>query len=292
MDWRKESPTWPHARHSRFVLCKPHHWHVQDVGDGPAILLIHGAGGSTHSWRHLIPLLSTRHRVIAIDLPGQGFTRLGAQHRCGLDSVSEDILALCAAENISPVAIIGHSAGAAIALRMAEIKPIPLIIGINAAIDTFHGIAGALFPILAKTIAATPFAATIFSATASQGKTVPQIIKGTGSVLTSDDLALYRRLVASRSHVQATLLMMSQWQLEPLLARLPSHTANTLLLAGAKDKTVSPLTSTGAADEMPNARAEILPNLGHLAQEEDAAAIATLVLAELATLQIPQECHS
>lgn len=281
LDWDREKATWPLSGHSRFVLCKPHHWHLQDIGAGPVVLLIHGAGGSTHCWQHLIPLLSKSHRVIALDLPGQGFTRLGAQQRCGLDPMAEDILALCRAENLHPVALIGHSAGAAIALRMAEELPMVRVIGINAALDTFQGIAGVLFPVLARTIAATPLAATVFSATASNGATVARIIEGTGSSLSPRDLACYRKLVASRSHVQATLSMMAQWRLEPLLARLPENKAKTLLIAASGDKAVPPETSQKASARMPDARFVQVAGLGHLAQEEDPETIATLILEEL-----------
>ncbi|MGR3705413.1 alpha/beta fold hydrolase BchO [Sulfitobacter sp.] len=287
MNWATEHRTWPYSGNSEFVLCKPHRWHVQDVGSGPLLLLIHGAGGSTHCWQHLIPFLQENYRVVAIDLPGQGFTNLGAQQRCGLDDMAEDILTLCTHQNWQPVAIIGHSAGAALALRMAELRSIPQVIGINAALDTFHGLAGVLFPALAKTIAATPLAATVFSATASQGNTVARIISGTGSSLTPQDLGLYRRLVASRNHVQATLLMMAQWKLEPLLARLPDMIVKTLLMAATNDKAVPPATSHHAAQRLQNARCVVLPDLGHLAQEEDAITVASHIYAELGTAFTP-----
>lgn len=278
MDWARDHATWPLTQHSRFVICKPHRWHIQDIGTGPLLLLIHGAGGATHSWQHLIPYLAKSHRVVAIDLPGQGFTQLGAQRRCGLDAMSEDLIALCKAENLHPSAIIGHSAGAAIALRMSEQIEIPQIIGINAALDTFDGLAGVLFPALAKTIAALPMTASFFSATASQGNGVARIIKGTGSTLPAADLALYRRLVASRSHVNATLQMMAQWQLEPLLKRLPDITTRTTLIVAANDTAVPPVTSRKAADFIPNANFILHPHLGHLAHEEDAGAIAQYIL--------------
>jgi len=98
MDWAKDSATWPNTAHSRFVFSAPHRWHVQDIGDGPLVLLLHGAGGATHSWQHLTPLLQPHFRVVVIDLPGQGFTKLGAQQRCGLDAMAEDILTLCRTE--------------------------------------------------------------------------------------------------------------------------------------------------------------------------------------------------
>ena len=277
MEWAKENATWPLAQHSRFVVCKPHRWHIQDIGSGPTLLLLHGAGGSTHSWRHLIPYLN-HYRAVAIDLPGQGFTRLGAQRRCKLDAMAEDIIALLNAENLRPAAIIGHSAGAAIALRVAERMPVPQIIGINAALDTFHGVAGVLFPLLAKAIATLPFAASVFSATASQGQTVDRIIKGTGSTLSTADRAYYRRLVASSDHVHGTLRMMAQWQLEPLLSRLPEHGTQTILIAAENDIAVPPQTTQHVAAHMPNAQAVMIPHLGHLAHEEDAGAIAPHIL--------------
>ena len=89
---------WPHRDLSRHIACKPHLWHMQEMGAGPLVLLLHGAGGATHSWRHLMPLLAADYRVVAIDLPGQGFTRLGARGRCGLDPMATDIARLCAAE--------------------------------------------------------------------------------------------------------------------------------------------------------------------------------------------------
>jgi magnesium chelatase accessory protein len=54
----------------------------RSLGDpeAPVALLVHGAGAATHSFRGLIPLLSGHYRVIAIDLPGHGFTR-GARRR-------------------------------------------------------------------------------------------------------------------------------------------------------------------------------------------------------------------
>ncbi len=243
------------------------------------MLLLHGAGGSTHSFRDLIPLLAGTFRVIALDLPGQGFTQLGARHRCGLDAMAQDIAKLCAHEGWQPTAIIGHSAGGALALRLSGqvLSPrghTPDVIGINAALDTFQGLAGVLFPALAKMLAAVPFTARVFSAASSSPARVEALIRSTGSELDSDGLALYRRLVADRDHADATLLMMAHWSLEDLLADLENIPARTLLLAGRRDKTVPLPVSEKAARRIPDARFVPLENLGHLAHEEDAETVA------------------
>jgi magnesium chelatase accessory protein len=259
----------------------PHRWHMQETGQGDTLLLLHGAGGSTHSYRSLMPLLARRHRVVAIDLPGQGFTQLGARHRSGLQSMSEDIALLCKQEALSPVAIIGHSAGGAVALELSQrlVSPrgqMPAVVGINAALGTFEGFAGVLFPVFAKLLAALPFSARMFSATSASPERIQALIGSTGSNLDAEGLDLYRRLVADRDHVDGTLLMMAQWDLTPLLETL--HTIHTpcLLIAGDRDGTVPPSVSEAAARRLPEATVKHI-EAGHLAQEEDPEMIAGII---------------
>jgi magnesium chelatase accessory protein len=259
------------ARHSRFVLHRPHRWHIQEDGKGRTLLLLHGAGGATQSWRGLFPLLAQHHHVIAIDLPGQGFSQSGARHRLGLRPMAEDLAGLIAAEGWDIDAIIGHSAGVALALQLAMIGGLDRtkIVGINGALSTFKGVAGFMFPVMAKVLSATPFTADLFAATASSPQSVARLIANTGSTLPAGDLAFYQRLVKDRSHVDGTLAMMAQWDLEPLLANLPKLQMPTLLLAGQNDRAVPPDTSRNAAAQMPNASVELIPKLGHLMHEED-----------------------
>ncbi|KAL2151512.1 hypothetical protein VTH82DRAFT_6610 [Thermothelomyces myriococcoides] len=47
--------------------------------DAPAVVLLHGYPSSSHMFRNLIPLLATRYRVVAPDLPGFGFTKVPAE---------------------------------------------------------------------------------------------------------------------------------------------------------------------------------------------------------------------
>ena len=278
MDWTRNTD-WPHAATSRFILCKPHKWHVQIAGDGPTILMLHGAGGATQSWRNIFAILAKSHRVIAIDLPGQGFTKLGAQQRCGLPEMAQDIAVLCASQGWTPDIIIGHSAGAAIALEMTGlIDSRPKVIGINAALDTFKGVAGVMFPVLAKTLAMVPMVAEIFAATATRGQGVQKLIDSTGSKLSAGETMFYRRLFKDRRHINATLQMTAQWDLAPLIARLPQIKNDTLLMAGQNDTMVPCDVSQQAARQMPNATFVALAQLGHLAHEEAPDRVADVIL--------------
>lgn len=284
MDWTRHKGDWPHAKTSRFVLCKPHKWHVQDAGHGPLLLLLHGAGGATQSFRHLIPLLTPFYRVVAIDLPGQGFTRLGAQSRCGLEVMAEDIAALCAQEGWQPHAIIGHSAGAAVAFDLAPRlpRPIPHVIGINAALSHFKGVAGVLFPLMAKALALMPGVASLFTASNGNPRSVKRLIDGTGSSLPPEELRFYSALVSDRGHVNATLQMMAQWDLGGLLERLPKSDVHGLLIGASNDRAVPASTSRDIAQRMSHVDYTQMEGLGHLAHEEAPEAVAALILDYLA----------
>ncbi len=273
---------WPFRSASRHIACRPHLWHVQDLGAGPLLLLIHGAGGASHSFRHLIPLLTASHRVIAVDLPGQGFSVLGAKSRCGLNHMADDLKALCEQEGWQPQVIIGHSAGAALALRLAEIMPLRAVVGLNAALGNFEGAAGLFYPIMARLLAMTPLIAQLFSKIAGTPAQTHQLLLATGSRIEPAGEAQYLRLLRMPSHVAATLAMMAQWQLDGLLTALPRQKLPVLLISSAGDRAVPASVSQAAAKALPNARWVNLPRFGHLLHEEAAEKVAPLIFDFLA----------
>ncbi|MBK5926771.1 alpha/beta fold hydrolase BchO [Rhodobaculum claviforme] len=285
MDWARQGGDWPNRGASRFVTARPHVWHLQELGAGPVVLLLHGAGGATHSWRDLMPALAQGYRVVALDLPGQGFSRAGNRLRLGLDGMAEDIAALLAQEGIAPQAIVGHSAGGALALRLAEVLPEPprAVVGLNAALGKFRGMAGWLFPLMARALATNPLSAALFSRTASSEASVRALIRSTGSQLDAGGLALYRALLADRGHVDGTLAMMAQWNLDPLLAGLERVAVPVLLLTGGRDTAVPPQTSARAAARMRAARWIDDPAHGHLMHEEAPETTAAAITAFLRT---------
>lgn len=264
---------WPLRRHSEAVDCPPHRWHVQRLGAGPTLLLLHGAGGATHSFRALAPALAPDFRLVIPDLPGHGYTRPGNRARLGLDAMAEDLARLMARLGETPAAIVGHSAGAAIALRMAETMPLRGVIGINAALGHFEGLAGLVFPAMARALALMPFVPTAFARLAGTPRQVASLITSTGSRIDAAGEDMYRRLVARPDHVEGALGMMSQWRLDGLLARLPALATPTLLIVADDDRTVAPAVSARAAERMPRARLLRLPAGGHLVHESHAAEV-------------------
>src|ERR1700710_2257264 len=69
--------------------------------DAPVVLLLHGFPSSSHMYRHLIPRLADRYRVIAPDLPGFGFTEVPEERKYEytFDSIAQSIEAFVDALN-------------------------------------------------------------------------------------------------------------------------------------------------------------------------------------------------
>lgn len=282
MDWERDLLGWSLPSLSRRIALAPHRWHVQEAGTGPTLLLLPGAGASVHTWRALIPELARTHHVIALDLPGQGFTQSPNASRSGLEETTADIAELARFEGWKIDTVIGHSAGAAIALRLSQALGVGKVIGINPALDHFDGVAGWLFPVLAKLLALNPLTASFFAFGASPSR-ARRLIEGTGSRIDDEGLSYYTRLTGDRAHVNGALQMMARWSLDDLLADLPEIDARVLFLTGENDKAVPPSVATRAAAQLPNAETRELSGLGHLAHEEDP----SRVLAEI--LQFLQE---
>ena len=271
-------PDWPQAHASRRVR-DAHDWHVQEEGAGPLILLLHGSGGATHTWRGIWPLMTRHARLVALDMPGQGFTRRLRRAREGIEETTEDILALMDREGWAPDLVVGHSAGTAVALRLAQARPGPRVAGINPALGEFPGAAGVVFPLIAGAIVANPLTTFALSRLASPAR-VARILRGTGSEIGAEGEALYGRLFARQGHVDATMTQMARWRRRPLRADLPRIAAPTLFVVGTNDRTVPPAVADEAAARMPDARVASLPG-GHLVHEETPAPVADLLLGHL-----------
>ncbi|GIT91368.1 magnesium chelatase [Jannaschia pagri] len=274
---------WPFAAQSQIIEARPHRWHVQQLGAGPDLVLLHGAGASTHSWRALAPLLADGYRITMLDLPGHGFTRSDNRSRAGLDPMAEDVARLLHALAISPAAYLGHSAGATVALRLAldGARPTP-VLSINGAFQMFEGIAGFLFPLMAKALAFNPLTVPLFTAGSSLPRT-RRMLAGTGSTIEDAGLRQYHALISDREHVAGALAMMANWSLDRLIRDAPGLDAPALLVVGANDRTVPTRVSRDMADRLQQATLTELPGVGHLLHEEAAHRAAEVCLTFLDT---------
>jgi len=280
LDWQREGPRWPNREASRFVRAAGLRWHVQELGRGPALLLVHGTAASTHSWRDLAPRLAGHFTVVAPDLPGHGFTRGASPRSLSLPGMAASLGELLRELGHRPVLAVGHSAGAAIVCRMAldgRIEP-RTVVGLNASLRPLRGFARRLYSPFAKLLTWNPLVPRVVAWRASDPAVVESLLRDTGSQLDAEGLRLYGGLAAGAQNVAGALGMMASWDLEPLERDLPRLAARLLLVVGERDGFVPPEDAQRVSRRVPGAQVRRLAGLGHLAHEERPEEVAALLL--------------
>lgn len=281
LSWDVDGADWPNRSASRFVDAGGVRLHVQQMGQGPVALLVHGTGASTHSWRDFGPALAQRFTVIAPDLPGHAFSSQPSQQRGsslpGMASILGEMLLQL---EVAPSLVVGHSAGAAILVGMAlqGIVAPRCVVSLNGALLPLQGLAGQIFSPVARLLVQNSLAPRLFAWRAGQTGVIDHVLRATGSNLDPRGIELYQRLARNPAHVQGALAMMANWDLPSLASDIGRLAAPLLLLAGGDDRTIPPEDAFRVRDRLPAARVEYLRGLGHLAHEERPQEVAELVI--------------
>lgn len=258
-------------------------WHVQEMGDVEAsiVLLVHGTGAATHSFRGLMPLLARSFRVVAIDLPGHGFTRGATARDLTLPGMAKALANLLITLNLRPQLGVGHSAGAAILLEMAltgGFEP-RRIIGFNSALEPIRG--NALLSPLAKLLFANPLTSRLVSFQARIANMARRLLDATGSRIDSEGHACYDMLLRQPAHVSGALGMMANWKLEPLIDRLGALKTPVSLIAASDDPMVPAGVSRKVAKLIPDCTVVITDHGGHLMHEADPELAVRLIMQQV-----------
>jgi pimeloyl-ACP methyl ester carboxylesterase len=111
------------ALRERFRPRRPPLLHIAtDAGTGPVVILVHGIASSSVTFQELVPLLSPRHRVIAVDILGFGESPApdGCEYRLEdhVEALAATIRSLRLRE---PFVLVGHSLGSLIVARLAAL---------------------------------------------------------------------------------------------------------------------------------------------------------------------------
>jgi magnesium chelatase accessory protein len=274
LDWARDGRDWPNRDASRFVEAGGLRWHVQAFGPASpgasVLLLLHGTGAATHSWRTLAPRLAQSWRVVAPDLPGHGFTAMPPSEGLSLPGMAAAVAALLDALGAAPALIVGHSAGAAVGARIVldgRCAPRGLV-GLAPALLPLPGLPGQLFAPAARWLGGMPLAPRMFARLGASPAVLERLLRGTGSSIGEDGQRGYAMLVANPGHVAGAIGMMARWDLHPLERDLARLAVPLLAILGGRDTTLPPDEAQRVQRRVPGAIVETLAGLGHLAHEE------------------------
>ncbi len=249
--------------------------HVVETGAGPeTVLLLHGFGASTFSWRTVAPLLAESHRVVALDFPGFGFSDRRSDINLGAEAQAARALAILDQLGIARAVVAGHSMGGGIAQRLTLLAPervsdLVLVASVDAGITP---------PWQRPAARGAPVSTAVMRLVGR----FPWLVRR----LTRRSL---RRIVFDPAHVTeavvdgyvAPLLFtgtaqcvgrMARDALGVPVAKLAQISAPTLVVDGERDRVVPPAVTARLAAVIPGARHVVIPRAGHLVPEEQPAA--------------------
>jgi pimeloyl-ACP methyl ester carboxylesterase len=245
---------------------------VEEMGQGDPLLLIHGLGASTYTWRYFIPDLARNHRVISVDLKGAGKSDKPTDDAYGILDQAAVLKTFVDRMGLSNLTLVGHSMGGGVALALA--------LDLN---QTNPGMLKRL--VLISSVAyrqQLPFLGFMqkpFLGSDGTFALPPEILVYGGlygsyyapSKITFDAVRTYAiplREVAG----QRALIKMAEHIVPPNLQRLIGRYRTiqqpVLMILCNEDKVVPPSLGRKLARDLPHGHLEVLKNCGHIPQEE------------------------
>jgi pimeloyl-ACP methyl ester carboxylesterase len=114
VDWRA---------HQQWTIINDSPINVIELGEGPALLFVHGLSGSWPNWLEQLPVFAASRRVIALDLPGFGRSPLPPDGAVSIGGYAELLDALLEQLGVETAAVVGNSMGGFIAAELAIRHP-------------------------------------------------------------------------------------------------------------------------------------------------------------------------
>ncbi len=259
----------------------PSAWHLEDQGQGPPLLLLHGLGASSFSWRHNLGPLSRHFRVLAPDLPPHGRSPAPLDADYTLEALAAGVLKLMDRHGIARAALAGNSLGGSLALLLARRHPER----VSALVLLAPGAAVTRVPLIFFPLR-LPFLGLL--AAALMGPWVyPLALRQAyhrWELLTPEVVAGYarpfrdlrRRLALRRLCRQLEILPLAE--VAVLLRKIQQPVS---LIWGSEDRILPVEQAYWIKDLLPRVEFHLLPEVGHAPQEEAPEMINKIIIAFL-----------
>ena len=241
--------------------------HYKDTGpkDAPVVLLLHGFGSSLQTWDVWAAQLETQYRVIRLDLPGFGLTGPSPLHDYSEAGDLATLTHFVDKLGVASFSIIGHSMGGKMAWGLAAAEPdrvkalvlmapdgFPEVKDIGSKPYAMPSIMGVIKFSLPKFLVRKSIEPAFFDANALSDSLVDR----------------YYDMLRAPGVRAAILERANQTIYTDPVPRLKKITAPTLLVWGEQDQMIPSSNAQSYANVLSTSKIVQLPNLGHLAQEE------------------------
>ena len=227
-------------------------------GDGPSVVLLHGASGCAETWRPVLPHWDWAD-VWCVDLPGRGGSQAHPP-RAEVAALAGWLAALLDAAGLSQPILVGHSLGGAVALTLALQDPARL-----------RGL------VLASSSARLRVAPARLAAAAAATAAPPRRRGGGGGPPASAGVG---RRYHDRSAAVPPAAGLADWQAcdaFDVRDRLGAVGCPTLVVYGAADALTPPRHQHTLAAAIPGATEAEVPVAGHMLPWEDPAGLSAAV---------------
>ncbi len=246
--------------------------HVEEYGDGDRqIMLLHGFGANSYTWRGWIGALAKEHRVWSVELKGHGSAPAPPDDLYSIHDHADLVRRLIVQKDLRQLTLVGHSMGGGVALLVA------FRLLQEGRLERLVLVAGAAYPQRLP-----PFVALATRGRLSEwglrfcpkrlliGRVLRSIVFDPGGV-TDTQVAAYAEPLYSPAH-RTALIKTAMRIIPPDLEELTKHFSEidlpTLLLWGRHDRVVPLDVAERLLRALPGARLEVMEDCGHVPPEE------------------------
>lgn len=270
------------ANSSEFAEVAGFRIHFLERGTGPPVLLIHGGGTWLYSFRHSLEPLSRSFRVIALDMPGHGYTEPTAPGATyDFETTDRVLREFLAAKGISKVSLVGHSWGGDWALHFAQRHPERVRKLVLLASTGLRGGGERLewellrYPVIAE------FMANVFrSGAVGWGL---RAAFADPAIVTPEMVQEIYAPISSPENRRAQVSYSRNLDLDEVRRFAADTGTPTLIMWGSLDQYGSVKDGRALAEAMPDSRFELIPRAGHNVHEERPEDVNALIAAFLAS---------
>lgn len=239
----------------------------------PPVLLVHGLGGHIFTWRHLLPRLARRHRTVALDLKGFGASPRPADGAYAPADHAALVARFIEDRDLQDLVLVGHSLGGAVALltalgeaetRRPRLQALVLI-GSPAYPQPLP------FYLRLFRLPLVGEAAVTLLPPALVVRGVLRASYADPARITRDQVAGYAAPLAdplARRALLRTARQLVPPDVEAIAARYPRLALPVLLVWGEMDHIVPVAIGRRLGRDLPRAELTVIPDCGHIPQEE------------------------